>query len=79
MVSIQVISRVSARKHNPYILTNPRKKRNSPKFSETEHLLQIYTPQFFIDTLPSSTKRFCVWIYIDGIDVTHEPLTCFVV
>ena len=39
-----------------------------------EHLVQIYTPQFFIDTLPSSTKRLYVWIYIDGIDVTHALL-----
>ena len=55
-------------------LTNPRKKRNSPKFSETEHLLQIYTPQFFIDTLTSLTKRLYVWIHMDGIDVTHALL-----
>ena len=39
-----------------------------------EHLVQIYTPPFFIDTLPSSTNRLYVWIHIDDIDVTHAVL-----
>ena len=55
-------------------LKKPRKKRNSTKAAESEHLLQIYTPQFFIDTLTSSTKSLYVWIYIDDIDVTHALL-----
>ena len=72
IIIINMIISTSSKSGTP--LTNPRKKRNSPKFSETEHLVQIYTPQVFIDTLPSSTKRLYVWIYIDGIDVTHALL-----
>ena len=60
-------------------VSSDREQIKSMHFSESrkqkhEHLVQIYTPQFFIDTLTSSTKRLYVWIYIDDIDVTRALL-----
>jgi hypothetical protein len=44
--------------------------RNSPKFSETEHLTIIYTPQFFIDTLTSSVQKpLCMDPYVEGVNI----------